>query len=508
MQGILPYLISGISVGGQYALIAIGYTLVYGILRLINFAHGDVFMVAGLIMVYTTASMPMYISIPLVLIFTVILGFAIERVAYKPLRTAPRMSLMISAIGVSYLIQNLAFYLTGGLPQPVKTPIPWISDTVTLFGASTKRVTVVTPVLTIALVFALVALIKKTKIGMGMRAAAKDFETAQLMGVKINSVISMTFVIGSFLAAVGAMLYFTNYPTVAITSGGMPGLKAFVAAVFGGIGSIPGAVVGAFLIGLCEEIIKGLGQSTFSDAFTFALLIIVLCVKPTGLFGEKVTDKERFHRFHKDGRIPGNFPAQGFGHVVPARVIVERQGQPPFIGSFEVGSAKGKGINSLFRHGFADRHQLVKGGGNFPAVFRHHIRVVEQEYGLGGGGDGVELTVIAAGIQGPIHYVSGPVVGFSVSAQVGGQAVDGELHTVSRPIGAVDVRAAVGGQSGLQYAVIIALPYGFDFYIGIGRLKGGDDLLLNLAHQVCVGVVGPPGDGDGLFLLSRRGQNA
>ena len=285
MQGILPYLISGISVGGQYALIAIGYTLVYGILRLINFAHGDVFMVAGLIMVYTTASMPMYISIPLVLIFTVILGFAIERVAYKPLRTAPRMSLMISAIGVSYLIQNLAFYLTGGLPQPVKTPIPW------LFGTSTKRVTVVTPVLTIALVFALVALIKKTKIGMGMRAAAKDFETAQLMGVKINSVISMTFVIGSFLAAVGAMLYFTNYPTVAITSGGMPGLKAFVAAVFGGIGSIPGAVVGAFLIGLCEEIIKGLGQSTFSDAFTFALLIIVLCVKPTGLFGEKVTDK-------------------------------------------------------------------------------------------------------------------------------------------------------------------------------------------------------------------------
>ena len=218
-------------------------------------------------------------------------GRILYKMAYKPLRTAPRMSLMISAIGVSYLIQNLAFYLTGGLPQPVKTPIPWISDTVTIFGASTKRVTVVTPLLTVALVFALVALIKKTKIGMGMRAAAKDFETAQLMGVKINSVISMTFVIGSFLAAVGAMLYFTNYPTVAITSGGMPGLKAFVAAVFGGIGSIPGAVVGAFLIGLCEEIIKGLGQSTFSDAFTFALLIIVLCVKPTGLFGEKVTDK-------------------------------------------------------------------------------------------------------------------------------------------------------------------------------------------------------------------------
>ena len=291
MQSLLPYVINGISAGGQYALIAIGYTLVYGILRLINFAHGDVFMVAGLIMVYASASMPMYLSLPLVIVATVALGFVIERVAYKPLRTAPRMSLMISAIGVSYLIQNLAFYITGGVPQPVNNMIPWISENVTVLGASTKRVTLVTPVLTIILVVVLVLLIKKTKVGMAMRAAARDFETAQLMGVKINSVISATFVIGSFLAAIGAMLYFTNYPSVAIGSGGMPGLKAFVAAVFGGIGSIPGAVVGAFLIGLCEEVIKGLGYTTFSDAFTFALLIIVLCVKPTGLFGEKVTDK-------------------------------------------------------------------------------------------------------------------------------------------------------------------------------------------------------------------------
>ena len=291
MQGLFPYLLNGISVGGQYALIAIGYTLVYGILRLINFAHGDVFMVAGLVMVYSTTALPFYIALPLVLIATVILGFTIERVAYKPLRSAPRMSVMISAIGVSYLIQNLAFYITGGVPQPVTNPIPWISENVSLLGASTKRVTLVTPALTILLVVALVYLINHTKIGMAMRAAAKDFETAQLMGIKINAAISMTFVIGSFLAAVGSMLYFTNYPSVAITSGGMPGLKAFVAAVFGGIGSIPGAVVGAFIIGLCEEIIKGLGYTTFSDAFTFALLIVVLCVKPTGLFGEKVTDK-------------------------------------------------------------------------------------------------------------------------------------------------------------------------------------------------------------------------
>ena len=291
MQELFPYLLNGVSVGGQYALIAIGYTLVYGILRLINFAHGDVFMVAGLVMVYSTTSMPIYLAIPLVLVATVALGFTIERVAYKPLRTAPRMSVMISAIGVSYLIQNLAFYITGGVPQPVSNPIPWISDNVVLFGASTKRVTLITPFLTIFLVIALVYLINNTKIGMAMRAAAKDFETAQLMGIKINSVISMTFVIGSFLAAVGSMLYFTNYPSVALTSGGMPGRKAVVAAVFGGIGSIPGAVVGAFIIGLCEEIIKGLGYTTFSDAFTFALLIVVLCVKPTGLFGEKVTDK-------------------------------------------------------------------------------------------------------------------------------------------------------------------------------------------------------------------------
>ena len=289
----LSNLISGLSLGSIYALIALGYTMVYGIAKMLNFAHGDIIMVGAFAVIVSagTCGLPAWVAAVISILCCTVLGVLIERVAYKPLRTAPRMSLMISAIGVSYLIQNLAFYLTGGLPQPVKTPIPWISDTITLFGTSTKRVTVVTPVLTIALVFALVALIKKTKIGMGMRAAAKDFETAQLMGVKINSVISMTFVIGSFLAAVGAMLYFTNYPTVAITSGGMPGLKAFVAAVFGGIGSIPGAVVGAFLIGLCEEIIKGLGQSTFSDAFTFALLIIVLCVKPTGLFGEKVTDK-------------------------------------------------------------------------------------------------------------------------------------------------------------------------------------------------------------------------
>ena len=291
-QANLPYLLSGISVGGQYALIAIGYTMVYGILRLINFAHGDVFMVAGLVMVYASASMPMYLSVPLVIVVTVALGFVIERVAYKPLRSAPRMSVMISAIGVSYLLQNCALYFTGGLPQ-MYPAIPWLSNSVTIGPATTKIVTLVTPVLVLALIVILELFIQKTKIGMAMRAVSRDFETSQLMGIKINSVISMTFVIGCGLAAIGSLLYFTNYPSVVPTSGAMPGLKAFVAAVFGGIGSIPGAVIGAFIIGICENIIKGLGSNwtVFSDAFTFVLLIIILLVKPTGIFGEKATDK-------------------------------------------------------------------------------------------------------------------------------------------------------------------------------------------------------------------------
>ncbi len=301
---VLPYILSGISVGGQYALIAVGYTMVYGILRLINFAHGDVFMVAGLMMVYFAAAMPLYAAIPLMIALTVLLGFTVERVAYKPLRTAPRMSVMISAIGVSYLLQNLALYVTGGLNKNYPE-IPWISDKITVFGATTTRVTVITPFLTVALVFALVYLINHTKIGMAMRAVSKDFETAQLMGIRINSVISVTFVIGTFLAAVGSLLFFSNYPGIVPTSGAMPGLKAFVAAVFGGIGSIPGAVVGAFIIGISESLIKGLDTilithgviaeqmdfSTFSDAVTFVLLIVILVFTPTGLFGEKATDK-------------------------------------------------------------------------------------------------------------------------------------------------------------------------------------------------------------------------
>ncbi|WP_418664176.1 branched-chain amino acid ABC transporter permease [Anaerotruncus massiliensis (ex Liu et al. 2021)] len=287
---ILQHCLTGISLGGAYALIAIGYTMVYGILRLINFAHGDIFMMAGYFMVFAMASFPWQVAIPLVIIGTIVMGVVIERVAYKPLRTAPRMSIMISAIGVSYLLQNLATYLFTAIPRGYPE-IPFLKKIFHIGALSASLVTFLTPVLTILLVIFLMLLIKKTKVGMAMRAVSKDFETSQLMGIKINNVISATFVIGSALAAVGSILYFTDRMSVTPFSGTLPGLKCFVAAVFGGIGSIPGAVVGGFVIGIAETLLVAMGYSTFSDAFTFLLLIVMLLFRPTGLFGEKSTDK-------------------------------------------------------------------------------------------------------------------------------------------------------------------------------------------------------------------------
>lgn len=294
MHGAVYYidlLLSGITVGSLYALIAIGYTMVYGILRLINFAHGDIFMMAGFFMVYMSASLGAAAALPIVLIMTVLLGVLIEKAAYKPLRSAPRMSVMISAIGVSYLLENLATYITGGLAKAYPE-IPFLLRSIYIGGMKIKVITVVTPVLTMLLVIALVLFINHTKTGMAMRAVSRDFSTAKLMGIRVNSVISATFVIGSFLAGVGSILYFTNYGQVSPMIGAMPGLKAFVAAVFGGIGSIPGAVLGAYIIGICESLIKSNESiSIFSNAFTFALLILVLLFKPNGMFGEKLTEK-------------------------------------------------------------------------------------------------------------------------------------------------------------------------------------------------------------------------
>lgn len=284
------HLLTGISLGGSYALIAIGYTMVYGILRLINFAHGDLFMMSGYLMIFAMASFPWYISVPLVLVGTVIIGVLIEKAAYRPLRSAPRMSVMISAIGVSYLLQNLATYLFTALPRAYPE-IPVLKKIFQFGDLTTSLVTLITPVLTVALVVLLMQLINHTKAGMAMRAVSKDTEAARLMGIKVDHTISMTFAIGSFLAGVGAILYFTDRMTVYPYSGSLPGLKCFVAAVLGGIGSIPGAVLGGFIIGICETFLVALGYSTFSDAFTFLLLIIILLVRPTGLFGEAATDK-------------------------------------------------------------------------------------------------------------------------------------------------------------------------------------------------------------------------
>ena len=286
----LQQCLTGISLGGAYALIAIGYTLVYGILRLINFAHGDIFMMAGYFMIFAMASLPWFIAIPVTLIVTVVLGVTIERVAYRPLRSSPRMSVMISAIGVSYLLQNLATYLFTALPKGYPE-IPFLKRIYQIGGLSASFVTFLTPVLTLILVYLLIALINHTKIGMAMRAVSKDYETASLMGIKINKTISFTFAIGSLLAGIGSILYFTDRMTVFPFSGALPGLKCFVAAVFGGIGSIPGAVIGGFILGLGETALVAMGQSTFSDAFTFILLIVMLLIRPTGLFGEKTTDK-------------------------------------------------------------------------------------------------------------------------------------------------------------------------------------------------------------------------
>ena len=280
----------GISIGGAYALIAIGYTLVYGILRLINFAHGDIFMMAGYFMIFSSSIFPVYIAIPITIIETCILGVVIEKAAYKPLRESPRMSIMISAIGVSYLLQNLATYLFTALPMQYPR-IEFLKIPIRIFNVQSNLANIITPIIAIFLVLVLIWILNNTKIGLSMRAVSRDYEAASLMGIKINKTISWTFVIGSLLAAVGSILYFSNRSSVFPYSGSLPGLKCFVAAVFGGIGSIPGALIGGLFIGICENLIKSAGYSTFSDAFTFVVLIIMLLFRPTGLFGEKLIEK-------------------------------------------------------------------------------------------------------------------------------------------------------------------------------------------------------------------------
>jgi branched-chain amino acid transport system permease protein len=290
----MQQLANGISLGSLYALLAIGYTMVYGILRLINFAHGDIFMMAAYFMVFSiiTFKLPWYIAIIIVLTATVALGVLLEKTAYRPLRNAPRMSIMISAIGASFLLENLATYLFTGVPRGFPD-IKILTAKVNLGSLSLTVATLITPFVTLILLYVVLFITNKTKIGMAMRAVSKDFETAKLMGININQVISTTFVIGSALAAIGAILWGSRYPSVMPLMGVMPGLKCFIAAVLGGIGNTTGAVIGGFILGMAEiMLITFLPSLTgYRDAMAFVILIVVLLIKPTGLLGEKVTDK-------------------------------------------------------------------------------------------------------------------------------------------------------------------------------------------------------------------------
>ncbi|MEG0752221.1 MAG: branched-chain amino acid ABC transporter permease [Angelakisella sp.] len=290
----LQQLANALTLGSLYALVAIGYTMVYGILRLINFAHGDIFMMAMYFAFFgiTVFHIPWYLTMLLVPICTALLGMVIERAAYKPLRQAPRISLLISSIGVSYLLENLATVLFTGIPRQFPS-LPFFQDVITLGGIRIQRLALAVPLITAVLVVGLLFLVDKTKTGMAMRAVSKDFETARLMGININRTISVTFGIGSLLAAVGAIMWGFKFPKIEPYVGMMPGLKCFIAAVIGGIGSIKGAVAGALILGLMEIMIIFFAPdlSGYKDAFAFIALIIILLVKPTGLFGEKTTDK-------------------------------------------------------------------------------------------------------------------------------------------------------------------------------------------------------------------------
>jgi branched-chain amino acid transport system permease protein len=286
-------LINGISLGSLYGLVAIGYTMVYGILRLINFAHGDLLMFAAYVAIYsiTLFTFPWYLSFPLAVLATGLLGILLDRTAYKPLRNAPRISLLISAIGASFLLENLAVVIIGGVPKAFPRP-PLFDKVIVLLGLHIQVLTIYTPLITLILLFGLLYIVHKTKVGKAMRAASKDFETTRLMGINLDRIIAFTFLLGSSLAAAGGIMWAMKYPQVNPFMGIFPGIKAFVAAVLGGIGNIIGAVIGGFLLGLGEILIVALvpGLAQYRDAFAFVILILVLLFRPTGIMGEPITN--------------------------------------------------------------------------------------------------------------------------------------------------------------------------------------------------------------------------
>ena len=293
-MGFLSHLINGISLGSIYAVIALGYTMVYGIAKMLNFAHGDVIMIGGYVVFLTSAKylqLPPVLSVLLAMLVCTILGMTIEKVAYKPLRKATSLAVLITAIGVSYFLQNIALIIFGANPvtfsSVVNIPAIKLFDGQIVISGETSAAIIIS----ILIVVSLSLFIKNTKTGKAMLAVSEDKGAAQLMGVNVNKTISITFAIGSALAAVAGALYCSAYPILQNTTGAMPGIKAFTAAVFGGIGSIPGAMIGGILIGIIEILGKAYISTQLADAIVFGVLILILMFKPTGILGKKMTEK-------------------------------------------------------------------------------------------------------------------------------------------------------------------------------------------------------------------------
>ena len=292
-MGFLSNLVNGISLGSVYAIIALGYTMVYGIAKMLNFAHGDVIMVGAYIVFCATQywSLPPVVSIIAAMLVCTLLGITIEKLAYKPLRQATSLAVLITAIGMSYLLQNTALLIWGANPKVF--PSPFAMDTIRLFDGQLviKPEALITIVANIVIMTALTLFISRTKTGKAMRCVSEDRGAAELMGINVNRTISVTFAIGSALAAIAGLLLCSSYPQLMPTTGSMPGIKAFTAAVFGGIGSIPGAMLGGILLGVIEIFGKAYVSTELGDAIVFAVLIIVLLVRPTGLLGRPIREK-------------------------------------------------------------------------------------------------------------------------------------------------------------------------------------------------------------------------
>ncbi len=289
----LSCLISGISLGSVYAIIALGYTMVYGIARMLNFAHGDIIMVGAFIAftVISSWGMPSMVGVLVAVLACTVLGVTIERIAYRPLRGAPSLAVLITAIGVSYFLENAVLLIFGPNPKKFQSVVTLPNLKLADGQLTISSVSIVTVVTCLIVMLVLTTFINKTKTGQAMLATSEDRGAATLMGINVNGTIAVTFAIGSALAAVAGVLYCSAYDTMTPYIGSMPGIKAFVAAVFGGIGSIPGAFIGGLVMGVIEQLTKKYISSQLADAIVFAVLIIVLLVRPTGLLGKKVNEK-------------------------------------------------------------------------------------------------------------------------------------------------------------------------------------------------------------------------